>query len=135
MNINLIRELNADHALILEALRKVKETGSLSDETRTLLRNSRELLMKHLQKEDSEFYPVLRKAAETNESLKQILKVMGIEMEELGKQALTILDTYISDGKETSFQKDMDWLITAITMRLQREEHTLYTKYLKIFED
>lgn len=33
MNINLIRELNSDRALILEALVKIKEAGNLSDET------------------------------------------------------------------------------------------------------
>jgi len=31
--------------------------------------------------------------AETNEFLEQILQVVGIEMEKLGKQALTIRDT------------------------------------------
>lgn len=134
MNINLIRELNSDHALILEALVKIKEAGNLSDETRNLLRNTKELLINHLQKEESEFYPILRKEAETNDSLKQTMKVMGIEIEEIGKQALAFLDTYIGGGTETVFKQDLDRFITTITMRLQREEHTLYSKYLKISE-
>jgi hypothetical protein len=58
---------------------------------------------------------------ETNESLEQILQEMGIEMEKLGTQPLTIRDTCIAGAAETDFKKDLDWLTTAIAMRLQRE--------------
>ncbi len=137
MPTKLIQELNAEHAALVKALKtiasdKAASPAALSPAARALLPKIRLALTKHLEKEEAAFYPPMRRAAETNPSLKELLRVMGAEMDEIASRALALLDTWIAGGGAASFSADFDSLLATLGARIQREEHQLYARYLKL---
>ena len=69
----LISEFKRDHVVVMDTLNVVKRHGLSSKEGKEGLKSVRDTLLAHLKKEDAQLYPVLRKAAEKDENLKQAL--------------------------------------------------------------
>lgn len=132
MNVNLIRELNADHAALKAKLDSIKERGVLDAEARRLLIEIRSDLIAHLGKEERDFYPVMRNAALTNEGLRSTLKKMGDEMDAVSVKALRLIDDWVSGKGSTDFAASFESFCAILCDRITREEHSLYSKYLKL---
>ncbi len=144
MNINLIRDLNGEHTILLATLEAIRARGALDAETRTLLARVRSALVAHLDKEEREFYPVMRAAAQTNEALRDTLRVMGQEMDAIAGSALSAIDSWIGGtggggvtggadyAGDMSFSESFNAFVSLLTDRIQREERTLYSRYLKL---
>lgn len=132
MNIALIRELNADHAVLMRAVDTIHAAGSYSPEVKKLLVKTRDALIRHIEKEEKEFYPLMREAAGKNPELKNTLTVMGLEMDQIAAKALGLIDGWIEDDGGASFQDEFDAFRTILSGRISREEKSLYSKYLKI---
>ncbi len=147
MNVHLIRDLNAEHSILMATLEAIRARGALDGETRVLLARARAALVAHLDKEEREFYPVMRAAAEDNEVLRDTLRVMGQEMDAIAASALQAIDSWIdgvsgtggvsgTDGADNadsaSFSESFDAFVSLLTDRIQREERSLYARYLKL---
>lgn len=131
MSIALVKELNGDHRTILGTVARIADIGSLTPETRTLLRETKERLVSHLGKEEREFYPAMRRLAETSPSIEAKLKIMNQEMESIAAAAMRFLDEYIAGGTQANFGQDFDAFRRALSERIQREEFALYCHFLK----
>ena len=128
----LIEELKKEHSEILAAFNEVKELGILSKEGQDKLMSLEVSLLAHLEMEDDELYPTLRKEAEHNNSIKDTLDLFAIDMENVSKIVREFFEKYSEgfsgmDLKELS--EDFENLLTALTKRIGNEEESLYEEY------
>jgi iron-sulfur cluster repair protein YtfE (RIC family) len=131
MSIELVKELNGDHRALLKTIGQINDIGTLTPETRSLLKEAKQQLVSHLAREETDFYPVMRKLAATNESIDEKLKVMNMEMETISRSAMRFLDEYITGGIPANFSADFRAFRNALVGRIQREEFALYSHFLK----
>ncbi len=125
----LIEELKKDHCEIVDLLKEVKELGILSKEGQAKLLSAKALLLKHLNKEDEQLYPVLRKKAEHNEQLKDALDLCVIDMENVSSVVQEFFDKYSRGVSEKELQEEFENLFVALGKRVRNEEDILYDEY------
>ena len=128
----LIEELKKEHSEILTTLNEVKELGILSKEGQDKLMSLEVSLLAHLEIEDDQLYPALRKEAEHNNSYKDTLDLFAMDMENVTEIVQEFFRKY-SDGfsgvELEKLSEDFENLFTALTKRIHNEEETLYEEY------
>lgn len=125
-------ELRAQHKEIANNLNKVRELGIGSKEGQQLLLSVKGNLLAHLQKEDKELYPVLRKQAEIDSSLKKTMEIFAKDMESISKAAMDFFTKYAGGGSGIEFSKDFGRLFIILGGRISKEEDILYKAYDKL---
>lgn len=125
----LVEELKNDHNVIVEMLTEVSKLGVSSKEGRDKLISAKMGLLAHLKKEDDSLYPVLKKAAETDPSLKQALDLFVSDMEVTSKAVMQFFEKYSTGSAGTDFAKACGALFSDLKMRIWKEENILYAKY------
>jgi iron-sulfur cluster repair protein YtfE (RIC family) len=134
MNSRLIEELKQDHIVIKEVVEKIGRVGIFSDEGQKTLLISKSELLKHLEREDKELYPVLYREAESNETLKQTLNLFASEMDKISQAAMEFFEKYSHKDTGLDFAKDFGRLTAMLTTRIRREENIIYREYDKLME-
>jgi hypothetical protein len=128
----LIEELKKEHSEIVATLNEVKEFGILSKEGQDKLMSLEVSLLAHLELEDDQLYPPLKKEAEHSNSIKDTLDLFAMDMENVSKIVQEFFEKY-SDGfsgmdlKELS--EDFEKFLTALNKRIGNEEESLYEEY------
>ncbi len=122
----LIKELKKDHSEIVAILNEVKELGISSKEGQAKLLSVKEHLLTHLNKEDEQLYPVLRKEAEINKQLESILDLFAMDMEKVSRVVQEFFDKYSRGVSGTELQKEFENLCEALDKRISNEEDILY---------
>ncbi len=125
----LIEELKKEHSEIVAVLNEVKELGILSKEGQAKLLSVKEHLLIHLKKEDEQLYPVLKKEAEHNKSLKNALDLCAIDMENVSRVVLEFFDKYSRGVLGKELQREFENLCEALGKRMTNEEDVLYEEY------
>ena len=125
----LIEELRREHSKILAILSEVEELDILSKEGQSKIMSVKTILLEHLKKEDVKFYPVLYKAVEHNNSLKNILDLFAMDMENVSRVALEFFDKYSRGVLGKELQEEFERLIVALRNRIQNEEDILYLEH------
>ncbi len=128
----LINEFKKDHTKILDTLKEIKELGVLSEEGQAKLISAKESLLEHLKKEDELLYPVLRKEAEHNEKLKELLDVFAKDMENVSRVVMDFFDKYSEDVIDSAVTDEFEHLFAAFRNRIRHEEDILYEEYEKL---
>jgi hypothetical protein len=128
----LIEEFKVEHSKILALLNEVKKLGIHSEEGRSRLISAKESLVEHLNKENEQLYPVLRKEAEHNKTLQNELDIFAIEPEYLTRVVLEFFDDYSGGAIDKDFQINFESLYAALNARIRNEEEALYQEYEKI---
>ncbi|MCP4266138.1 MAG: hemerythrin domain-containing protein [Candidatus Brocadiaceae bacterium] len=128
----LIDEFKKEHSEILAILNEVKKLGIHSEEGRSKLMSAKEHLLKHLKKENEQLYPVLKKEAEHNKSLRNELDIFAIEPEYLSRVVLEFFDDYSGGAIDKDFQINFESLLAALNARIRNEEEALYQEYEQI---
>ncbi len=125
----LIEELKKEHSEILARLNETKKLGILSEEGQEKLMSLETSLLAHLEMEDDQLYPVLKKEAKHYNSIKDTLDLFAMDMESVSKIVREFFEKYSEgfSGKEPS--EDFENLFTAITKRICNEEESLYEEY------
>jgi len=131
---NLVEELKQEHKVITDVLSKVNSLGIASPEGQKLLLDAKNGLLAHLNKEDRQLYPVLRREAEKEIELKNILDNFAKDMEGISKMALDFFEKYKDGGSGFEFGKDFGRLFSSLSMRILKEEKILYAKYNEIMK-
>ena len=128
-----VQELLQDHAHLTSSLLKVQRADIQTEEGRNLLVQVKKSLLAHLAKEDADLYPVLWKAAETDEKLKGTMEQYAKDMDQISASAIAFFEKYCSlQGNKEDFEKDCRGLIRAICKRMGNEEAVLYKKFDEI---
>lgn len=125
----LIDELKREHKAIVAALGQVKRLGIGSREGQDTLMSARNLLLDHLQKEDERIYPMLRRAAQRDDDLRQTLEFYATNMSEITEAALHFFDKYANGGSGIEFGQDFGALYSALSLRVAKEEAAIYKRY------
>jgi hypothetical protein len=128
----LIEEFKIEHSKILALLNEVKKLGIHSDEGRAGLISAREYLLEHLNKENEQLYPVLRKKAEHNKNLQNELDIFAIDPDYLTRVAIEFFDEYSGGDTDKDFQINFESLIASLNARIRNEEEALYHEYEEI---
>ncbi|MFZ5626133.1 MAG: hemerythrin domain-containing protein [Bacillota bacterium] len=128
----LVDALKSDHAVILATLNQIKEVGISSKEGRDKLLEVKNLLLHHLQKEDRELYPRLRRAAEVDISLRQTLELFAKDMDEISRLAMEFFQKYAQGGAGVEFARDFGRLYATLGERIRREENIIYVRFQQL---
>lgn len=128
----LIKRLQNDHALLVEALDEVKRLGIGVQDGRDRLFSLKSTLLGHLNVEDAQLYPPLRAEAEKNQALKRTLDVFARDMETVSKDVFLFFDKYSNGGSGMQFAKDFGHLYALLSHRISKEENILYPEYEKL---
>lgn len=128
----LIEEFKREHSEIIATLKEVKELGILSGEGQAKLMSAREGLLAHLKKEDELLYPFLRKKAEHNKKLEEILDLFATDMENVSRVVMEFFDKCSEGVIDNEFPKEFESLVAAFRNRIRNEEDILYEEHEKI---
>jgi len=123
---DLIQELKNEHKLIGEILNEVRTFGIGTKAGQDKPFEAKNGLLAHLKKEDQHLYPVLNKAAESDDRLKSTLKTFGKDMDAISKAALDFFAKYAHGGEGLEFSRDFGRLMATLSSRISREENILY---------
>jgi iron-sulfur cluster repair protein YtfE (RIC family) len=126
---NLIEELKNEHKIILKILDEVKTFGISSASGQEKLLSAKDLLIAHMKKEDEQYYPALKRAAENNKDFRIMLDYFVSDMEDVSKKAMSLFDKYSQGGDETDFAGDVKLLYLTLKDRIRIEEKTLFEKF------
>lgn len=74
----------------------------------------------------------MRKAAETNEGLRLLLRDFAKDMEGISAFAMKFFDKYNFGGSGIEFGRDFGTLTATLKSRISREETILYKEYDKV---
>lgn len=125
----LIEELKKEHSEILDALNEVKKLGILSKEGQDKLMSLEVSLLAHLEMEDDQLYPALRKEAEHSNSIKDTLELFAMDMEGVSKIVQEFFEKYSEEFSGKDLSEDFENLLSALTKRIRNEEESLYEEY------
>ncbi len=125
----LIEEFKREHSKILAILNEVEGLDILSKEGQVKLMSVKTILLEHLKKEDVKFYPVLYKVAEHNKSLKNVLDLFAMDMENVSRVVLEFFDKYHRGVLGKELQGEFESLFVALHNRIRNEEDILYKEY------
>jgi hypothetical protein len=125
----LIEEFKREHSEILVMLNEVKELGIFTHKGQAKLMSVKSCLFEHFNKEDEKFYPVLYKAAEQNEKLKELLELLANDLQTLSIDVTEFFDKYDRGILDTMFEKEFENLFVSICKRMRQEEFILYDEY------
>ena len=125
----LIEELKKEHSGIIATLNEVKKLGILSKEGQDKLISVQTSLLAHLEMEDDQLYPILRKQAENNKDLKNTLDLFEMDMENVSTIVQEFFDKYSEEFSGEKLQEDFRNLFAALSKRISNEEAALYEEY------
>ncbi len=131
----LIDEFKKDHSEIIDTLKEIKELGVLSEEGQAKLISVKESLLEHLKKEDELLYPVLKKEAEHNKKLKELLDVFAKDMENVSRVVMDFFDKYSEEVIDSAVTDEFEHLFAAFRNRIRHEEDLLYEEHEKINQE
>ena len=124
-----IEEFKKEHSEIIEAFKEVEELGVLTKEGHSKLMYLLTDLLKHLWHEDERLYPVLRKASEHNQKLKEILSTFINGLGVIHEEVLEFMSKYYKGDLNSNFHREYERLFDAINKRIGYEENILYGEY------
>ena len=125
----LIEELKKEHAEIVATLKEVKKLGILSKEGQDKLISVQTSLLAHLEMEDDQLYPALRKEAEHNKDLKNTLDLFEMDLENVSTIVRGFFDKYSEELSGKELPEDFENLLAALRKRISNEEEFLYEEY------
>ena len=128
----LIEGFKKEHSEIITTLNEVEELGILSEEGQAKLASVKASLLEHLWNEDERFYPVLRKEAERNKKLKEILDVFANDAENIYGDMLEFFGKYSEGAIDSKFEGEFEHLFATLRTRIRNEEYFLYSEYEKL---
>lgn len=141
-----IRDLKDDHQRLLDTLEEARRLGLGTAEGRRCLFTCKELLTRHLRKEDTMLYPALRQsgargaAGQSGQAgqadLGHVADDFATEMQSLSGGLLDFFTRYDADAGRgdaggLDFARELGRIIIALKLRIQREESRLYPAYEK----
>lgn len=130
-----IRDLKDDHQRLLDTLEDARRLGLGTAEGRRCLFACKELLSRHLRKEDTMLYPTLRQVIGKGD-LANVADAFASEMQSISSSLLEFFARYDAsagavDAGGLDFARELGRIIIALKMRIQREETRLYPAYEK----
>ncbi len=127
-----IKTWHKEHAQILETLLRVIQLDIFSKAGQMKLQELKRVLEAHLKSEDQNFYPVLRKAAETDPGLRRQLFLFATDMDKITAEAAVFFRKEENDPMDKDILAEFGRISTIIKSRISREENILMKEFGKL---
>ncbi|MCD4812688.1 hemerythrin domain-containing protein [bacterium] len=125
----IVETLKEEHATLVAALGAVDSSKIGTEEGNKELFGIKDALLAHLAHEDSDFYPDMKKAAQSNESIAQMIKEFEDDMKTITTAVLAFFDKYTSESSGDAFASDFGELVSNLKQRILMEEDVLFKAY------
>lgn len=126
---DLLDRLREEHIEMFTVMKQAKDMCVTTKDGYGLLMNSKELMLSHIDREDDEFYPALRRAAENNERLRNLLVQFEEEMKEVSEIAHDFFERYTDGCSDMDFIQDFGTFFIMLKERMAKEENVLFPEY------
>jgi len=128
----IVEELKQEHVTLVNALGNVDGTKIGTKEGNEVLFSIKSALLAHLAHEDADFYPEMKKAAENQSAIANMLKEFEDDMNKITASVLVFFDKYTSESTGDSFTVDFNKLVTSLKQRILMEEDVLFESYKEL---
>ena len=128
----LIDQLMKEHSEIFAELTEANNIGIITNEGQSKLFSAKADLLVHLRNEDEHLYPVLRKEAESNKNLENILNSFSSEMEDISKSVMKFIDKYSNGVLDSKYVESFEAIFETLSARMKKEESVIFEEYEKI---
>ena len=128
----IIEELKKEHEDFSALLKDIKKSGVISKEGQENLLKMKEVLIPHIQKEDTNIYPVLRNAAKSNKKIQEILDLFAKDMAGITKEVDVFFNKYTGSETDIGFAKDFGHIAGLYRDRMIKEENILFREFEKL---
>lgn len=119
-------KLKRDHKALAEAIEEIKKLGPAHPEFSKKLNAAKLALVAHVKHEETDLYPSLKKAGETDIKVKSTLKILASDMETVTAGVLGFFAKYEKGGDPAEFTREVVRIQMNIATRIRREEESLY---------
>lgn len=133
-----ISELKQEHFEILMKINNLKNMDFENENPGERLHELKEVLLDHLEKEDSRLYPGLRIHAENDHILEAVLRAFPVDLLSIKESAEQFFNEY--EGKSAgeidagTFKEKLAVLYDKLKLRIEREEAMIFAEYEKIYK-
>jgi len=128
-----ISDLKKEHVEIKNSLDNIDQIGHFNKETRIEMVMVKNLLLKHLEKEDDQVYTSLKKASLNDEHLKNILQYFEDDAKLISEFVVIFFDKYASrNASVDGFRREFNLIYSMIMKRIEQEEEILFPEYEKL---
>lgn len=129
--LKLIEELKKEHSFIIDTLNKSRKHGVDTERGQNEILSVKDTILAHIRKEDEEFYPVIKKAADSNQRLKELLTEFDKDMNEISRYSIEFFgheDAIAGSDLAIELEK----FIVILERRILREETFLFAEFEKL---
>jgi hypothetical protein len=127
-----VKTWHKEHAQILEALLQVRILDVFRRAGQMKLQELRRILETHLKNEDRDFYPILKRAAETDAGLRRELFLFASDMERISAEIGAFFCKQKSDPMGKDIPAEFGKISAMIKSRISREENLLIKEFEKL---
>ena len=129
--LELVEELKKGHSLVIETLKQARKLGIDTKEGQNEILSAKDTILGHMKKENEEFYPVLRKAAESNGKLKELIAEFDNDINEISHYSSEFFDNK-NVAMGSNFASEVENFIAILDRRILREETFLFKEFEKL---
>lgn len=127
-----IKTWRKEHAKILGALLEVFQFDVSSRAGQMKLQELKRVLEAHLKSEDTDFYPVLKKAAETDADLRRELFLFAADMDKIAAETKIFFRKVEADPMDQDIPAEFHRISAMLKSRISREENLLMKAFEKL---
>jgi Hemerythrin HHE cation binding domain len=128
---DLLTQLEIEHARIGALLDDIKESNLKAPETQSMLQYAKKIITEHIQFEDERFYPLLDKATERDKELHKMVTRYSTEMSAASKKIEKFVGEDPSQVDDQTYIKMFDAIYELLKKRIRSEEMILFREYMK----
>jgi len=123
----MFEEIKKEHSVIIDNLMNMKKLNIHTKEGQLGLLSAKNDILTHIKNEDENFYPVLKKTAESNSELRETLNAFDKDMSVISKYTLDFFESIFTE-KGIDLELALEKFVEVHTTRIKREEAILYSK-------
>ncbi len=127
-----IKTWHKEHAQILEILLEVIQLGIFSRVGQMKVQEIKRVLDAHLKSEDLNFYPVLKKAAETDAVIRRQLFLFAADMDKITAAVTAFFRKEENDPLGKDIPAEFGRISGLLKSRISREENILMKEFVKL---
>lgn len=127
-----IKVWRKEHARILDIISEVFQLEIFNPAGQMKLQELNRFLEAHVQSEEQNFYPVLRKAAETDPDLRRQLFLFAADMDKIAAEAKAFFQKEESNPLGENIPAEFKKISGMLKSRISREENILMKEYEKV---
>jgi hypothetical protein len=127
-----IKTWRKEHAQILEAILQVVQLDIFSRAGQMKLQELKRVLEAHLKSEDLNFYPILKKAAETEPELRRVLFLFAADMDKITVEVTAFFQKEEKNPIAEAIPAEFGRISAMIKSRVSREENILMKEFEKL---